>query len=119
MRQKLTLQYDGYGFQGWARQPGERTIEGSLRDALDEVCPTWSDLAVAGRTDTGVHATGQVASLVVRSGPPVEKMPRALNAVLPKDLAVVDAGSVPDDFSARFSAQARSYRYRVLPRRVR
>lgn len=119
MRQKLTLQYDGHGFQGWARQPGKRTIEGALRAALDEVCPSWNDLAVAGRTDTGVHATGQVASLVVGSGPPVEKMPRALNAALPDDIAVVAAEAVPEDFSARFSAVGRSYRYRVLPRRVR
>ena len=58
---RLTLEYDGTGFCGWARQPGERTVEGVLRDALDVVLPGWSGLAVAGRTDTGVHATGQVA----------------------------------------------------------
>ena len=63
---KLTLEYDGSGFRGWARQPGERTIEGMLRDALDAVFPAWSGLAVAGRTDTGVHATGQVASVRCR-----------------------------------------------------
>ncbi len=53
---KLTLEYDGSGFRGWARQPGERTVEGTLREALDAVYERWSELAVAGRTDTGVHA---------------------------------------------------------------
>ena len=55
---KLTLEYDGSGFRGWARQPGERTVEGTLREALDTVYAAWSELAVAGRTDTGVHAVG-------------------------------------------------------------
>ena len=61
---RLTLEYDGGGFHGWARQPGQRTVEGVLREALDVIYPRgWSELAVAGRTDTGVHATGQVASV--------------------------------------------------------
>src|SRR5688500_6554748 len=58
---KLTLEYDGTGFRGWARQPGERTVEGAVRDALGLVFPRAEGLAVAGRTDAGVHATGQVA----------------------------------------------------------
>ena len=60
---RVTLEYDGTGFRGWARQPGLRTVEGVLRQALDAVLPRWEGLAVAGRTDAGVHATGQVASL--------------------------------------------------------
>ena len=68
---RLTLEYDGTGFRGWARQPGERTVEGVLRDALDAVVPGWRGLAVAGRTDAGVHATGQVASLDAEGGPPL------------------------------------------------
>jgi len=116
---KLTLQYDGSGFEGWARQPGRRTVEGVLRDALNEVCPSFSDLVVAGRTDTGVHASGQVASVAVAGGPPVGRVPRALNAALPEDLAVTGAEMVEADFSARYSALGRSYRYRVLPHRVR
>jgi tRNA pseudouridine38-40 synthase len=116
---RLTLEYDGTGFRGWARQPGERTVEGALRDALDRVVPSWEGLAVAGRTDTGVHATGQVASLAVEGGPPVERLAEALNTVLPDDVAVLEAARAPEGFHARFSARSRSYRYLVLARRER
>jgi tRNA pseudouridine38-40 synthase len=118
-RLKLTLEYDGTGFRGWARQPGLRTVEGVVREALAFVFPSWSELAVAGRTDTGVHATGQVASLHVDGGPPPERIPEALNTALPDDVAVVAAEEAGPDFHARFSALARSYRYRILRRRVR
>jgi tRNA pseudouridine38-40 synthase len=110
---KLTLEYDGTEFRGWARQPGLRTVEGVVRDALDAVYPRWGGLAVAGRTDTGVHATGQVASLDVEGGPPLERAADALNAALPDDVAVIEAGEAAGDFHARFSARARSYRYLV------
>ena len=116
---KLTLEYDGSGFRGWARQPGERTVEGMLREALGAVYERWSDLAVAGRTDTGVHASAQVASLVAVGGPPPERAAEALNAALPADIAVLRAEPAPDGFSARFSARSRAYRYRILRRRVR
>lgn len=116
---KLTLEYDGIGFRGWARQPGERTVEGVLRAALDSVLPGWTGLAVAGRTDAGVHATGQVASLEADGGAPVERLPEALNTMLPEDVAVVAAERVRHGFHARFSATARSYRYVVLNRRAR
>lgn len=116
---KLTLEYDGSGFRGWARQPGERTVEGVVREALDAVLPRWNGLAVAGRTDAGVHATGQVATLEAVGGPPVERLAEALNAVLPDDVALVDAEGAPDGFHARFSATGRSYRYVVLNRRTR
>lgn len=118
MRFKLTLEYDGTGFRGWARQPGERTVEGALREALDTVFPRWDGLAVAGRTDAGVHATGQVASFEAVGGPPAERTAEALNAALPDDVAVLGAQEAPAEFHARFSARARSYRYRVLARRV-
>jgi tRNA pseudouridine38-40 synthase len=116
---RLTLEYDGTGFRGWARQPGERTVEGVVRESLDALVPGWSGLAVAGRTDAGVHATGQVASLELEGGPPVERLAEALNAVLPEDLAAVDARTAPAGFHARFSATGRSYRYVVLARRTR
>jgi tRNA pseudouridine38-40 synthase len=116
---KLTLEYDGTGFRGWARQPGERTVEGTLREALDATFPDWGGLAVAGRTDTGVHATGQVASVVAEGGPPLERAAEALNASLPDEVAVVAAEPAPDGFHARFSARSRSYRYRILRRRLR
>ncbi len=83
MNLKLTLEYDGTGFRGWARQPGERTVEGVMREALDATYPGWDGLAVAGRTDAGVHALGQVASVSVEGGPPVDRAAEALNAALP------------------------------------
>jgi tRNA pseudouridine38-40 synthase len=116
---KLTLEYDGTGFHGWARQPGLRTVEGSLRDALATVFPRWDELAVAGRTDTGVHATGQVASVSVEGGPPLERVAQALNAALPDDVVVLSAEGAEDGFHARFSALSRSYRYRVRAARAR
>ncbi|HEX2345716.1 MAG TPA: tRNA pseudouridine(38-40) synthase TruA [Gaiellaceae bacterium] len=115
---KLTLEYDGTCFRGWARQPGERTVEGALRDALDAVFRSWEGLAVAGRTDTGVHATGQVTSLAAHGGPPPERVAEALNAELPDDVAVLEAEKAPAEFHARFSARSRVYRYRVLARRT-
>ena len=116
---KLTLEYDGSGFRGWARQPGERTVEQVLRETLDRTYPGWSELAVAGRTDTGVHATGQVASVRVAGGPPPARAQPALNAALPDDIVVVAAAEQPTEFSARYSARSRAYRYRILRRRVR
>jgi tRNA pseudouridine38-40 synthase len=110
---KLTLEYDGTGFHGWARQPGLRSVEGVVRDAFDAVFPHWDGLAVAGRTDSGVHATGQVASVVVDGGPPADRVADALNAALPEDVAVRAADEAREDFSARFSARSRSYRYRI------
>lgn len=116
---KLTLEYDGTGFRGWARQPGERTVEGVVRAALDSVFVRCDGLAVAGRTDAGVHATGQVASVSVAGGPPPERTSDALNAALPADVVVLAADRAADGFHARFSARARCYRYRILRRRAR
>jgi tRNA pseudouridine38-40 synthase len=116
MKLKLTLEYDGTEFSGWARQPGLRTVEEALREALAHVFPRWDGLAVAGRTDAGVHATGQVASLDAEGGPTPERAAEALNAVLPQDLAVLTVEEAGADFHARFSARSRSYRYRVLAR---
>lgn len=116
---KLTLEYDGSGFRGWARQPGERTVEEAVREAFGAVFPEWGELAVAGRTDTGVHASGQVVSVGVAGGPPAGRAAEALNAVLPPDIAVVGAEEAPEGFSARLSARSRVYRYRILRRRTR
>jgi tRNA pseudouridine38-40 synthase len=113
---KLTLEYDGTHFAGWAMQPGLRTVEGELRGALDQVYSGWNGLAVAGRTDAGVHARAQVASFQAESGPPVERVAAALNVLLPEDLTATAAEPAPADFSARFSARARSYRYRIWTR---
>jgi tRNA pseudouridine38-40 synthase len=118
MRLRLTLEYDGTGFRGWAAQPGMRTVEGVFRDALARTFPAWNGLGVAGRTDTGVHALGQVASFDVDGGPPPERAAEALNAVVPDDVAVLTAAAAPPDFHARHSAHARSYRYRIFRRRA-
>ena len=117
-RLKLTLEYDGTGFRGWAAQPGLRTVEGTLGEALARVFPRYDGLAVAGRTDTGVHALAQVASVDVDGGPSTERAAEALNAELPDDVAVSAAEEAAPDFHARHSAQARSYRYRVYRRRT-
>ena len=116
MRLRLTLEYDGTDFRGWAAQPGERTVEGTLAVAMDGVFESWGSMAVAGRTDAGVHATGQVASVDVDGGPPAERFAHALNALLPADISVRDAESVAQDFHARHSAVSRSYRYRIFRR---
>jgi tRNA pseudouridine38-40 synthase len=113
---KLHLQYDGTEFAGWAAQPGLRTVEGELRGALDRIYETWSGLAVAGRTDAGVHALGQVASYSAEGGPPAEKIAAALNPLLPDDLVAVASETAPEGFHARFSARSRSYRYRIWRR---
>jgi tRNA pseudouridine38-40 synthase len=115
---KLTLEYDGTAFSGWAAQPGLRTVESELRGALGHVFPSWSDLAVAGRTDAGVHARGQVASFAAEGGPPPERTAAALNAVLSDDVAAVAAERAPGGFHARFAARSRTYRYRIWRRRT-
>ena len=118
MRLKLTLEYDGTAFRGWAAQPELRTVERVVRDGLDRVFPRWESLAVAGRTDTGVHALGQVASVDVHGGPPAGRAAEALNAALPDDVSVLAVEQASRDFHARHSARARSYRYRIFRRRT-
>src|ERR687889_434653 len=118
VRLKLTVEYDGTGFRGWAAQPELRTVEGAMRAALDAVFATYDALAVAGRTDTGVHALGNVVSVDVDGGPPAERAADALNTELPDDVAVVAAEEAPSQFHARHSARARSYRYRIWRRRT-
>jgi tRNA pseudouridine38-40 synthase len=118
VRLRLDIEYDGTDFSGWAAQPGFRTVEGTLRDALGALFESFDNLRVAGRTDAGVHALGQVASVDVGSGPPAANAAGALNTALPDDLAVIAAKEVPPDFDARHSAQARTYRYRIWRRRT-
>jgi tRNA pseudouridine38-40 synthase len=119
VRLKLTVAYDGTGFRGWAKQPGERTVEGVLSHAIGSVYRERGDLAVAGRTDTGVHALANVVSADVGAGPPLERAASALNAVLPQDVSVVELEEAPPDFHARHSARSRSYRYRIWRRHTR
>ncbi|MGH3008438.1 MAG: tRNA pseudouridine(38-40) synthase TruA [Gaiellaceae bacterium] len=116
MRLILTLEYDGAPFNGWAAQPGFPTVEAALRKALGETFASSENLAVAGRTDTGVHALAQVVSVDVEGGPPPERAASALNTRLPDEIAVTSAAETSPDFHARHSALSRSYRYRLLTR---
>ena len=116
MRLRLTIEYDGTPFRGWAAQPGRPTIEAALRRALDETFAGHHNLAVAGRTDAGVHALANVASVDVEGGPPADRAAAALNTRLPDEISVVRAEEAPPDFHARHSARARSYRYRLFTR---
>jgi tRNA pseudouridine38-40 synthase len=112
---RLDIEYDGSSFKGWAAQPGLRTVQGELEAALATVLRKPVKLTVAGRTDTGVHARGQVASFVTSSE--VEgDLARRLNGVGPDDVAITAAAAVEDGFDARRSAKSRSYRYRLLIR---
>src|SRR5260370_32807722 len=117
MRLRLQIEYDGTPFRGWAAQPGLPTVEGALRAALATTFASYDHLAVAGRTDTGVHALAQVASVDVVGGPPVERAAAALNTQLPDEISIVAAEEAASDFHARYSARARSYRYRIFNRR--
>ncbi|HYG96024.1 MAG TPA: tRNA pseudouridine(38-40) synthase TruA [Solirubrobacterales bacterium] len=112
---RLDIEYDGAGFRGWARQPGLRTVQGELETALATVLREPVELTVAGRTDTGVHARGQVASFQSAVEPP-QDLARRLNGIGPDDVAVTAAAVVADGFDARRDAKARSYRYRLLAR---
>jgi tRNA pseudouridine38-40 synthase len=117
---KLTIEYDGEGFAGWAGQPGKRTVEAELERALRTVLgETDCDgrplkLTVAGRTDAGVHAWGQVASYPHEAVDPLR-----LNGLLADDLSVLTAEPAPSSFDARRDASSRTYCYRVLARRAR
>jgi tRNA pseudouridine38-40 synthase len=128
VRLRIDLGYDGAGFHGWARQPGLRTVQGDLEAALDTVLRTTGlALTVAGRTDTGVHARGQVAhvdvdpeALAATAGrspePPPSALVRRLNGVLAPDVRIRRISEAPPGFDARFSATWRRYAYRVTDR---
>jgi tRNA pseudouridine38-40 synthase len=110
---RLLLEYDGSEFAGWARQPGLRTVQGVVEEALAIILRHPIGLTVAGRTDRGVHARGQVAS---HPGDPAPL--RSLNALLPGDVSALASESAREGFDARRDARSRTYRYRVLARRA-
>ncbi len=111
MTARLTIEYDGTEFVGWAAQPGQRTVQGELERALATVLRREAPLTVAGRTDAGVHAWRQVASY---DGEPAR--PDSLNALLPDDIAVLECVTAAPGFDARRDATSRAYCYRVLAR---
>ena len=115
---RLLIAYDGSRFAGWSAQPGQRTVQAEVESAIERIVGELVELTVAGRTDTGVHALGQVASFVHTHALP-DRPAQRLNAVLPHDVAVLEVAPAPDGFDARHSATARIYRYRLLASSIR
>ncbi len=110
---RLDLAYDGTRFRGWARQRDQRTVQGELEAALERVLRERPKLSVAGRTDAGVHARGQVASFPIEDVPDLDRLRRAVNAMLCPEIVVRVARIAPSAFDARRSATSRGYRYRI------
>jgi tRNA pseudouridine38-40 synthase len=110
---QLVLQYDGAAFSGWQRQPGQRTVQGVVEEALERLCATPVVALGSGRTDAGVHARGQAVGVRVPDRWEVAKLRRALNALLPTDVWVANAMEMQAAFHARYSAIARRYSYYV------
>ena len=115
---KLTLAYNGSGFHGWQIQPGLATIQGTLAEALQHITGETVLPQGAGRTDTGVHALAQVASVTLASPIPPRNLHRALNRILPATIRVLCAEIVPVTFHARHSARGKVYEYRIFERRL-
>ena len=113
------VEYDGTGFAGWAAQPGLRTVEGALSEALGTVLRQEVKLIVAGRTDAGVHASGQVVSFRASTDLPPSAISYRATAVLPEDLALRRCVAAREDFDARKDARSRSYEYRVIDDPIR
>ncbi|HEX5949381.1 MAG TPA: tRNA pseudouridine(38-40) synthase TruA [Actinomycetota bacterium] len=110
---RLVLAYDGTSFRGWARQRGQRTVQGVLEEALGRVLSEVPRLSVAGRTDAGVHARGQVVSFEYPGDVDLGRVRDSLNGMLSPEVVVREASGAPEGFDARFSASAREYRYRI------
>lgn len=115
---RLTVEYDGTGYAGFQRQPGEGppSIQGTLEEALGRLVDHPVHVLGAGRTDAGVHATGQVVAFRTSASRSLEVLVRGANALLPPDIRVLEAAETPEGFHPRFSALSRTYRYLVLPR---
>jgi tRNA pseudouridine38-40 synthase len=116
---RITLEYDGTAYSGWQVQSGQDSIQARIENALGQIFSEQIRVRGAGRTDAGVHARGQVAAFrLPRPFAPVDLM-RALNSLLPPDIAVIDASYAEDSFDPRRDARSRSYEYQVLNRRNR
>lgn len=110
---RLILEYDGTHFKGLQLQPGKRTIQGELETSLHRLFGIPVSTIAAGRTDTGVHALGQVINFKTTTHLKADRIQNALNALLPEDIVVRETGMVPPDFHARYSASRRKYLYRI------
>jgi tRNA pseudouridine38-40 synthase len=114
MNYRLTLQYDGTDFHGWQMQGAERTVQGELTRVLALLEGSGVIAHGSGRTDAGVHAEGQVASVHLKREFEADKLRSALNGNLPRDVRVIDTVVVSDDFHARYSARGKTYLYRIF-----
>ena len=116
---RIVVEYDGTAFSGWQRQPGMRTVQGCLEDAIRDMTGETVFVRGAGRTDAGVHAEAQVASFPLEARIPTGGLLRGLNSILPPDVAITDVADADAAFDARFSARGKIYRYVVWNHLVR
>ena len=110
---KITIQYNGKNYCGWQKQNNSPGIQGTIEKAIFDITREEVKITGSGRTDAGVHALGQVANFKINSQIPVDRIPNALNAKLPKDISIVKAEEVDEDFHSRYSAKKKTYRYQV------
>ncbi|MFQ5691742.1 MAG: tRNA pseudouridine(38-40) synthase TruA, partial [Nitrospinota bacterium] len=115
-RYRLTLEYDGTDYHGWQLQGNVRTLQGALLDALEKLLGRRPTVYASGRTDAGVHALGQVVNFRADTRLQPDEIQRALNSLLPRDIAVRRVGRVPDDFHAQHSSVGKAYKYVILNR---
>jgi tRNA pseudouridine38-40 synthase len=116
MKIRIKLEYDGSNYSGWQLQIGQDSIQARLEAALDRIFSRHVRVHGSGRTDAGVHALGQVAAFDLPRDFPPDELKRAMNALLPPDIAIIEASAVSDDFDPRRDARSRAYEYRVLNR---
>lgn len=120
---KILISYNGKNYAGWQKQNNQRTIQGELEYAINEIFAANSmepiEIIGSGRTDAGVHAYGQVANFKIRTTIPIEKIPEILNSKLPKDISIILAEEVEMDFHSRYSAHKKTYKYYIYPSRIR
>lgn len=114
MNYKLLIQYDGTDFHGWQVQEYDRTIQGELENVIETIAGKAVRVTGSGRTDAGVHAEGQVANILLEQEFAPEKLRAAINGSLSRDIRVMEAAIVPEEFHARFSASSKTYIYRVI-----
>ena len=110
---KITIQYNGKNYCGWQKQNNSPGIQGTIEKAIFDITREEVKITGSGRTDAGVHALGQVANFKTNSQIPVDRIPNALNAKLPKDISIVKAEDVDEDFHSRYSAKKKTYRYQI------
>ena len=108
---KLTIEYDGKGFNGWQKQPNKLNIQGSIEQAISQITGEEIDLQASGRTDAGVHALGQVANFKTNSQIPIEKFAIAINTKLKRSIRIIKAEEVDEKFHSRLSCKRKTYRY--------